>query len=83
MMPDPKGMRKRIQRAHNHTLHDSSHNEGYSHYAKLTPITELQPVDMLNSEAKRHSRYQHIIDTLLADQFPVVSDSSRLNRGYL
>lgn len=38
---------------------------------------------MLNSEAKRHSRYQHIIDTLLADQFPMVSDSSRLNRGYL
>lgn len=28
ILPDPAGMRKRIQRAQNHTLHDSNRNEG-------------------------------------------------------
>jgi hypothetical protein len=57
-LPDPTGMQKRIKRTQNHTLHDSSRNEGYTHgIQRLGPLAELLPVDVLNSEAKRHSKY--------------------------
>ena len=74
ILPDPVGMRKRVSRAnHSSSLHDTSfgsRKDSSNHHpllSKLNPIAELHPLNILNSEGKRHAKYQQIIDTLLAD----------------